>query len=1068
VKQATDLIRQTRISALADRTIEACWLLALVFAPYFFNLLTARHFEPDKATAVRAIALVALAAWAIKSLERATLLGERLNWRAWRRAPLAVPALVYAGVFLFATATSVSPGISWWGSYNRLQGTYTNLSYMALFAAIVGNLRTRAQLDRLVTTVILTGFSVAFYGLIQHAGYDPLPWKGDVLTRISSTMGNSIFVAAYLIMVVPFVLFRIASSFSALRQTRGTNTGRDWMWGGALLVLLLGQQALLLGLLKVGAAVRVADFRYWWVFPAGLAVVTATFALVSRRQTEAPARGLAAFAGGALGIWLLLFLIVYAASGDVQQLDPNPLVADWGTWIALGVTGIIAFIAASFFLPRRPEGESRGFAALGLAGYLVALLTLLLAIFFSQSRGPQIGLLAGLVVFVNLLLWRSLRNAVALASPRTRLLRGLMAAAILAELATGAFLLVFNLSDAPVFERLRQTPYVGRFGQFLETGEGTGRVRTLIWFGDGQGKGAVGLITSNPLRTIIGYGPETMFTAYNPFYPPELARYEQRGASPDRSHQAELDELVTKGALGLLSYFFLFFSAGWLAWRLIKRSTSFTNQVLFIACIAVLASHLFEGLSGIPIVSTLTMLWVTLGLLVTGGMLDGQLTMGAAPVAAAAPVAVEPEAVVARTSGKASRGRGTRAGAQGSARRQGTVAAPARGAGSFRWTYAIIALAALAGAWFWNLKVDYADMWYNQAAAFQARNLDEEIYRYSRVLKAVATAPSEDYYHLQLGNSLIQLAYGYKTRDPQGGSDTSPPRPNQSFNDLFVGGTAEERAQRVYQSNTVEQLLQYARIVLERAYDLNPGNKDHPANLGRLLALWYGLRNEQDKLDQSLQWYATAHEIAPNDVVILNEWAVTMASLGPSKYGEIEAKLKQSQQLDPRFADTYVKLGNLYRIMGRKDQAAEQYALAIERRPNALDDGRESWLDPALAAFKGDTAALQRLMAAYQAAAQNRPKDAQIQTAMGRVAAALGDRATMQAAFDRAIGTAPTDLRVRQQYTAVLSDTQQYDSALQQAQAGLQIAQSQQSKEDVDRLTRLVEAIQRRKASGGS
>ena len=107
------MTRQTRISAWADRTIEACWLLALVFAPYFFNLLTARHFEPDKATVVRAIALIALAAWAIKSIERTTVLRERLNWRAWWRAPLAVPALVFAGVFVFATVTSIAPSISW-------------------------------------------------------------------------------------------------------------------------------------------------------------------------------------------------------------------------------------------------------------------------------------------------------------------------------------------------------------------------------------------------------------------------------------------------------------------------------------------------------------------------------------------------------------------------------------------------------------------------------------------------------------------------------------------------------------------------------------------------------------------------------------------------------------------------------------------------------------------------------------------------------------------------------------------------------------------------------------------
>ncbi len=152
------MIRTTRIGIFADRIIEGGWLLALVMAPYYFSLLSSRHFEPDKAITVRALALVMLAAWAIKAVEQVTMLGERINWRAWWRTPLAIPVLAYGGVFLFTTVTSVNPDISWWGSYNRLQGTYTNLSYIAIFAAIVGNLRRREQIDRLVTTVDPNGF----------------------------------------------------------------------------------------------------------------------------------------------------------------------------------------------------------------------------------------------------------------------------------------------------------------------------------------------------------------------------------------------------------------------------------------------------------------------------------------------------------------------------------------------------------------------------------------------------------------------------------------------------------------------------------------------------------------------------------------------------------------------------------------------------------------------------------------------------------------------------------------------------------------------------------------------
>ncbi len=272
----------------------------------------------------------------------------------------------------------------------------------------------------------------------------------------------------------------------------------------------------------------------------------------------------------------------------------------------------------------------------------------------------------------------------------------------------------------------------------------------------------------------------------------------------------------------------------------------------------------------------------------------------------------------------------------------------------------------------------------------------------------------------------------------------------------------------MWQNSSVEQLLEYARLVLERAYALNPGNKDHPANLGRLQSLWYGFRQEEAHLDASLDWYERAHAIAPNDVVILNEWATTLASKGAAVYSEVEAKLQESERLDPRFADTYVKLGNLYRIQNKLPEAAEQYAMAIGRRGNSLEDDRERSLEPAIAALSADPAALARLMDAYRAAAEKRPDDAAIQSALGRVAAAMGDPTTVRTAFDKAISTVPDSVAYRQQYTLALSATEEYDLALQQAQAGLELAKTQKRESDVTTLTKLVESLQQRKVSGGT
>jgi hypothetical protein len=41
-----------------------------------------------------------------------------------------------------------------------------------------------------------------------------------------------------------------------------------------------------------------------------------------------------------------------------------------------------------------------------------------------------------------------------------------------------------------------------------------------------------------------------MWVAFNRFYPPELAHYEARNASPDRSHNETFDSLVRTGLLG--------------------------------------------------------------------------------------------------------------------------------------------------------------------------------------------------------------------------------------------------------------------------------------------------------------------------------------------------------------------------------------------------------------------------------------------------------------------------------------------------------------------------------------
>jgi tetratricopeptide (TPR) repeat protein/O-antigen ligase len=478
----------TKLSVFCDKVIEAGWLAAIIVVPLFFNIYSSRVFEPDKLTLLRSIALVMAVTWVIKVVEKG--LGREAEpegrahdgaekpdmadkggatpafWRQVSQTPLVLPTLALVAVYILSTLFSITPWVSLWGSYQRLQGTYTTFSYIVIFFLALEGLRRREQLDRLVTVVILVSLPISLYGLIQHSQLDPLPWGGNVTTRVASNMGNSIFVAAYLIMAVPLTLARlVGSSLTVLENTS--------FWDRVIFLLVFA--------IFVGAQLYAAILYVW----------------------------------GGLLVVLIFFIPLFGFSIYLEK-------------------------PFSQFVP--------------ISCYAGILTTQWICIFFSQSRGPMLGLAGGLFFFIMLLSlqWRQ---------------RWLMVAMVGMAVAGGLFLVVFNLPETPLAS-LRAMPYIGRFGRVLDLEEATAKVRALIW------EGVVELVPPhaplefpsgepdrwNFLRPFLGYGPESMYVAYNRFYPPDLAHVEARNASPDRSHNETFDALVITGLVGFVVYMTLFTS----------------------------------------------------------------------------------------------------------------------------------------------------------------------------------------------------------------------------------------------------------------------------------------------------------------------------------------------------------------------------------------------------------------------------------------------------------------------------------------------------------------------------
>ncbi|HEY8284101.1 MAG TPA: O-antigen ligase family protein [Chloroflexota bacterium] len=833
--------RSSPIVRFLDSLLELGWLFILIGVPIFFNLRDYRTFEPDKIVLMRNTVLFMVVVLMIKGLYLAPInfarwfgtqetppSGKLLDdtRQALRRRPIYIAALVFGFVYILATITSIAPRISFWGSFDRLEGTYTYLTYITLFLILGSHVRTWNQVERIVSVIILASVPVAAYSWLQHFHNDPFVWADGSQTalRTPSTMGNPIFLAAGLLMAVPFTLYRLA-----------------------------------------------------------------------------------------LGILRMIKM-------DLQDITGSAQV--WG--------------------------------ALATVGYAVALCLQLGGIGFSGSRGPALGLLAALVVF---------GFAVALARHITWLIRVSVAAAVLLALVFGATNTVLKTSS---------TPGAGfsRFLHLLPSESGTSEVRSLLW------KSAPGLVAQHP---ILGCGPEVLIFCWYPHYPAALRTVELANAAPDRSHDEEIDILLTTGIVGEISYLALLVTAGWTMVRLLRRARSLREVLLASALFGAFIGHIVEGATGIAFSDTLLLLWTIMALPVAfmaGGTAEvatlyasPQDTDALAPSAPLAPVAppIDQRPAAARTARSApqSRGSARERNRGGNARQspQRTAYVPRADRYSFSRALGKLktggvalvvlgAIGAVAGTilavtiFVGNIQVIAADADFRYA-------IDVETAAGQLVAQQSTYQQGLSYYQISLNAYQNALSTGPSW-------DWPPPADLYS---LYYGKTLLEDAAallidktnpnaKVQTTGAVEQAL----AVFTAAMQANPLNPDHPRNIAKLYNWWAtNLYSPPDiaKLKLAVAFDAKASALAPHNADILDEWAQNDLALGQydtaharAWYSDAQTRLLAAEALFPEDGAVYRDLGSVYgqyavwaEQAGKKTAALSDYKQQVKAWLGALEFG---------------------------------------------------------------------------------------------------------------------------------
>ncbi|NMB70319.1 hypothetical protein GYA27_03910 [candidate division WWE3 bacterium] len=195
------------------------YLFLLIFTPLLFVTNTGELFEFPKTFFIYYAALLCLMVYVI----------DMISNKTWISRP-SLTVLFYVAVFILTTITSMHFYTSLWGYYTRFNdGLMSVLAFFALYY-VAKNKLTSTDISRLSNAILLPIIPVALYGIAQHFGlFEGRVVFGEKSDRVYSTFGQPNWLAQYLVMLLPVVLYK---TFYAIKP---------WFW---YTILILGYTCL--------------------------------------------------------------------------------------------------------------------------------------------------------------------------------------------------------------------------------------------------------------------------------------------------------------------------------------------------------------------------------------------------------------------------------------------------------------------------------------------------------------------------------------------------------------------------------------------------------------------------------------------------------------------------------------------------------------------------------------------------------------------------------------------------------------------------------------------------------
>ena len=125
------------------------------------------------------------------------------------KSRLNLPILLFLISQILSTILSIDRHMSIFGYYSRFNGGLLSIISFLILFQILSIYMDNMFTQKIINISILSSVLVCLYAIAQHFGIDRHLWVQDVQARVFSTLGQPNWLAAYLCIIISFVLYKI-------------------------------------------------------------------------------------------------------------------------------------------------------------------------------------------------------------------------------------------------------------------------------------------------------------------------------------------------------------------------------------------------------------------------------------------------------------------------------------------------------------------------------------------------------------------------------------------------------------------------------------------------------------------------------------------------------------------------------------------------------------------------------------------------------------------------------------------------------------------------------------------